>query len=123
MIDQTFIHRLLKQQEGYTLAETLVAGALLTAVLIPAMLFLGQITARQNDRDRLIAMQLAREAMDKTIALSLYSDNEEKIILQNTAWQIIRVVDIRDGLAEIQITVHRLPAGQKLAELKTLQYL
>ena len=113
----------LKEQDGYTLVETLVAGALLVGVLIPALLFLGRITARQTDRDRLIAMQLAREAIEKTTAFSIYSDNDETFVLQQRTWQILREVRISNDLAEVVVTVNRLPLKRTMARLKTLKYL
>lgn len=113
----------INEQEGYTLVETLVAGALLIGVLIPALLFLGRISAKQTDCDRLIAMQLAREAIEKTTALSVYSDMEETIVLQQRAWQILREVHISNDLAEVMITVNRLPSKRTMIRLKTLKYL
>ena len=108
-------------EAGYTLVETLVASALLLGVLIPAILFLGRISSRSVDRDRMVATQLARAAIERTTTFGIYQDEVEVTSQNNTEWQIERNIYERMNLVEITVRVSRAKSGRVLAELKTLR--
>jgi hypothetical protein len=111
----------LKDTRGYTLVETLVASAILLSVLIPATLVLGKLTLRQYHHDLIVATQLAREEMERTVAEARYQDEEKQVALSKKSWRLVRDVQEQSGLIEICIRVFKLRQAKPLVEIKTLR--
>ncbi len=111
----------LKDTRGYTLVETLVASAILLSVLIPATLILGKLTLSQYHHDLIVATQLAREEMERTIAEARYQDEEKQVALGKKSWRLVRDVQEQSGLLEIRILVFKLRQAKPLVEIKTLR--
>ena len=116
-------HRLtfLQNTRGYTFVETLVASAILMSVLIPATLILGKLTLGQHHHDLIVAAQLAREEMERTVAEARYQDEEKQMALGKKSWRLIRDVQEQSGLLEIRIRVYKLRHATPLVEIKTLR--
>lgn len=110
-----------QRSDGYTLVETLVAGAILLGVLIPAALFLGKITLSQHSRDRLVATQLAREEMEKTLIAADFNDEEKPMDFGKRRWRLTRTVENQSGLLVIRVKVFLPNRAQPLMELTTLR--
>jgi hypothetical protein len=110
-----------RYEKGYTLVETLVASAVLLAVLVPATLFLGKITTGRKGRDLIIASQLAESVMEKTTAREVYENSEEHIRLDNRDWQIVREIEENQGLIKIRIRVFKSKNTEPVFTLKTLR--
>ncbi|MGH7600506.1 MAG: type IV pilus modification PilV family protein [bacterium] len=111
----------LKDARGHTLVETLVASAILLSVLIPATLILGRLTLGQQHHDLMVATQLAREEMERTIAAARYQDEEKLVALGKKSWRVVREVQEQSGLREIRIRVFKLRQAKPLVEIKTLR--
>jgi hypothetical protein len=112
---------LARDPRGYTLVETLVASAILLSVLIPATLILGKLTSSQYHHDLIMATQLAREEMERTVAEARYQDEEKQVALGKKSWRLVRDVQEQSGLLEIRIRVFKLRQAKPLLEIKTIR--
>ncbi|MCI0693274.1 hypothetical protein L0337_14875 [candidate division KSB1 bacterium] len=111
----------LKDPHGHTLVETLVASAILLSVLIPATLILGKLTLSQQHHDLIVATQLAREEMERTVAEARYHDEEQQVALGKKHLRLVRDIQEQSGLLEIRICVFKLRQAKPLVEIKTLR--
>ena len=57
--------RLFENENGYTLVETLIAFAILVAVLIPLGQFIARVMYNDHSRDLIISQQLAAQEMER----------------------------------------------------------
>ncbi len=112
---------LAKSTAGYTLVETLVASAILLGVLLPASLVLAKLAMSRHNHNLIIATQLAKDEMERTILSEAYEDEAKEIVLEKTRWKLIRIVQKCFGLIEIRISVFRDRETKPLVELKTLR--
>ena len=55
-------------ETGYTLVETMVAGAILLGVLIPAVMILAHVMMSQYSKDKITANNLARGEIEYIIS-------------------------------------------------------
>jgi len=110
-----------KDIHGYTIVETLVASAILLGVLIPAAFILGKLTIGSYSRQVLVATQLAREVMEKTLASEEYHYREMDFQRDNKHWKVIREVNYTDGVVDIRVKVYRSKKHKPLVELMTLR--
>jgi hypothetical protein len=106
---------------GYTLVETLVAGAILLGVLAPASLILGELALSQYHHDLIVATQLARDEMERAILDTRYQSDEKLVEFGNKSWRLVREAHDRFGLIEIRIAVFRPRRAKPLVEIKTLR--
>ncbi len=114
-------YSIFSETDGYTLVETLVASAILLSVLIPATLILGRLTLGQYHRDLIVATQLAREEMERTVAEARYQDEEKQMTLDKKSWRLVRDVQEQSSLLEIRIRVFKRWQAKPLVEIKTLR--
>jgi hypothetical protein len=118
-----------KSSGGYTLVETLVASAIFLGVLLPASLVLAKLAMSRYNHEVMVATQLAKDEMEKTILGESYHDEAKEIVFDKTRWKLVRAVHERFGLIEICVSVFRhrfdrLTASREtkpLVELKTLR--
>lgn len=108
-------------EKGYTLVETLVAGAILMGVLIPSTLFLGKVTAQGRSRDLIIASQLASSEMERTMAQGLYENDKRDVYLNNKVWHVSRQIDKHQGLVVVSVQVFRMNQTNPTITMKTLR--
>ena len=100
--------------------ETLVASAILMGVLVPAVLFLGQVTGRHRARDRITAWYLAVDEIENMASVSEGS-RERDIEIDAKYWTIRTEVEIEEGLALVRIVVLKGDGVKEIAEIKTLR--
>lgn len=112
---------LAQDSRGYTLVETLVASAILLSVLIPATLILGRLTLGQQHHDLIVATQLARDEIERTVAEARYQDEEKQVAVGKKHLRLVRDVQEQSGLLEIRIRVFKLRQTKPLVEIKTLR--
>lgn len=58
---------MIKEEDGYSLVETLVALAILLAVLVPSAMFLGVIGSNTLAKDKIASFNLAKNAMEQAL--------------------------------------------------------
>jgi Tfp pilus assembly protein PilV len=108
-------------QAGYTLVETLVAGALFLGVLVPATLFLSRSAMNRSALDLSRASFLAQEEMENTLASKRYQDEEKEIPVGRQAWRIQRETGENDGLVELRVSVFKPGKTDPLVVFRTLR--
>jgi type II secretory pathway component PulJ len=106
-------------ERGYTLVEVVIACGLLVGVLIPAVVFFSRVSSSRAVRDRFIAMQAAREAMEQTIGFRDYQSRETVVRRGGREWRVSCFVVVRDGFAEIEVAVFPFGSDRQIATLKT----
>ncbi len=114
--------RLFENENGYTLVETLIALAILIAVLIPLGQFVARVMYNDLSRDLIIAQQLAVMEMEKAIALNDFEKDEIVINLNQKKWRIVKSVIKMDRLVELNIAVFKSNRNKSLIQLKTLRF-
>lgn len=105
----------IRATEGYTIAESTVAIALLLTVLIPAAATLTYLATQQHTRHTVEALALARRTMERTLASEAYEPSEESV----GPWRIVTGVEERGRLVAIAVHVYRGEAERPVIELTT----
>ncbi|WP_421774275.1 prepilin-type N-terminal cleavage/methylation domain-containing protein [Gracilimonas sp.] len=76
---------MIKEEDGYTLVETLVALTILLAVLVPAAMFIGVAGGNTLAKDKIASFNLAKNAMEE--ALITQSD-KSFVLLKDSKWWV-----------------------------------
>lgn len=99
-----WINKLIQDEEGYTLIESLIAIAILLAVLVPSTVFLAYVGNNVIAKDKITAFNHARNTMEYVLA----TENDSTITKQiESNWWVKRVI-VQDGnLREIRIEVFK----------------
>jgi len=116
------VHRIRKSSGGYTLVETLVAGAILMGVLVPATMFLGRVTAGQKTRSLIIASNLAQETMERTLAAGVFENETMEVASGGRTWMIQKKIGSMNGLVTVNVSVFSGRGDTPLAVLTTMRY-
>ena len=92
-----------QEEDGYSLVETLVAMAILLAILIPSSMFLTYITNNQLVRDKVESYQIARNEMEIIVA----TKNDSSLMNMKGKWLIKRIITNKDDLYYLTIDVFK----------------
>lgn len=113
---------MLKKQEGYTIVEVIIALAVLLAVLLPLSRLTGKLFSNSNTRNLIVAHQLARDAMERSVLISELIDNTEAIQLNGKTWHIKRkVLQLSINLVQLKIAVYEKGGNTPVVTLQTLR--
>lgn len=107
--------------QGHTVVEVLVALAVFSAVLVPAMQFTAKAMSNSKARDLITATRLAQSAMEQAISGEDFLRYEKVIRVNEIPWRLQRNFKIEEGLVAIQIQVFKKDATRPLVELQTLR--
>jgi Tfp pilus assembly protein PilV len=114
--------RLLKNEHGYTLVETLIALTILVAVLIPLGQFIARVMYNDHSRDLIIAQQLAAQEIEKAIALNDFQNNKIILEINNKKWRVVKSATTINRLVELDVSVFKNGKQKSLAQLRTLRF-
>jgi len=93
----------LNNEEGASLVETLVAMAILLAVLVPSTMFLTYIGSNWLVNGKADSFQIARNEMETIIA----SKNDSSLVRVEGKWAIKRSIEKQDKLYYLQVDVFK----------------
>jgi len=91
----------LHKEEGFSLAESLVAMAILLLVLVPSAMFLTFIGSNFYIEDKMESYQLARNELEHMIA----TENDSSAVLHKDNWIIKRSVFNQGDLYHLKVEV------------------
>ncbi|WP_020404496.1 PulJ/GspJ family protein [Gracilimonas tropica] len=96
---------MIKEEHGYSLVETLVALAILLAVLVPAAMFLGVTGNNPLAREKITSFNLAKTAMEQ----SLITRKEASFtaLKDSTWWVRTTVSSENEVLYTIEVSVFK----------------
>jgi len=94
---------IMHNEEGASLVETLVAMAILLAVLVPSTMFLTYIGSNWLVRDKADSIQIARNEMETIIA----TKNDSSLVRDEGKWVIKRSIEKHDKLYYLQVDVFK----------------
>jgi type II secretory pathway pseudopilin PulG len=112
---------LLNNNKGYTLVETVVALAILIAVLIPISQLCARFINSKHSRDKIVATQLAQSEMEKAITNLNCENNSKSITINNVTWKIDKNAIYQNELIELRIEVSKRGGSAPVVILKTLR--
>lgn len=92
-----------QKEDGYSLVETLVAMAILLAVLIPSVMFLTYIGNNHLVRDKVESYQIARNEMEQIIA----TKNDSSMINKRGKWLVKRTISNTNELHYLAVEVFK----------------
>lgn len=92
-----------KEEEGASLVETLVAMAILLAVLVPSTMFLTYIGSNWLVKDKAESFQLARNEMESIIA----TKNDSSLVRSEGKWMVKRTVTNQEELYYVTVDVFK----------------
>jgi len=113
----------LKQQEGYTILEVLIAATIFAVILIPMLALLGNVLNKYSSSDLILALNIAQEEMERTLHNREFESAEKEINQNNIHWKIKKEIKEIEKLLQIRIEVSRVKDGKVLADLYTEKYL
>jgi len=108
---------------GHTVVETLVALAVLSAVLVPAAQIAARIMTSHGMRDTIIAASLARETMERAIAEPKIHAETKAERLNGKQWRIDYRTREQSGLRLLSVSVFRARESEPVAVLQTLRFM
>lgn len=88
---------------GASLVETLVAIAILLAVLVPSTMFLTYIGSNWLVKDKVDSYQLARNEMETIIA----TENDSSLVRTDGKWVVKRTITHQDDLYYLEVDVFK----------------
>jgi type II secretion system protein I len=119
------------KNKGFTLIEVLVAITIIAILIIPLIgVVTGQFKKDQNIVDKKMALQLAREAMEKALQPGLVADDSVEVFADGKRWLIVTdVIDGQEGdepalgtdPLEVQVRVYLPPAKEIYSSLTALK--
>ena len=107
--------------EGHTLLETVVALALLVAVLVPAGAALGLLAARPGAGEKAEALQVAERALERTLADQRFQAQTWSV--GEGRWQVERRVEAEGEVLMVHVLVYRRSQEEPRVELQTARFL
>lgn len=106
----------LKNEEGTTLIETLVAMAILVSVLLPTAMFLGYITTNPINKEKIKALGMAQTEMESILNNKRYQSAKKEI---GEKWLIIDSTSVKNRLVNINVLVYKKHRSKPLVTLRT----
>lgn len=106
----------IKNEDGSTLVETLVAMAILVSVLLPAGMFLGYMANTPQNEEKIIALGLAQSEMEQVLDSGNYKNAEREI---DNKWLIRNTIAKEDNLLQISVSVYRKNKSKPILKLIT----
>lgn len=116
-------NRIIAEESGFSLVETLVALAILLAVLVPAAMFLGVAGNNALARDKITSFNLAKNAMEQ--ALIAEKDSSYVDLKDSKWWVQTTVTPESENLYSVKVAVFKedtLKAPNVTLETKRLWY-
>jgi Tfp pilus assembly protein PilV len=111
-----YIQSHLKDEEGSTLIESLVAMTILVSVLLPASMFLGYVAASPQNEEKILALGIAQSEMEQVLGSRDYQ-NRSKIV--DRKWTVQNRITKTENLVKIQIVVYRVNRTKPVIQLQT----
>lgn len=119
------------KNKGFTLIEVLVAITIIAILIIPLIgVVTGQFKKDQNIVDKKMALQLAREAMEKALQPGIVIDDSTEVSASGKKWLVITdVIDGQEGdepvlgtdPLEVQVRIYLPPAKDIYSSLTALK--
>lgn len=119
------------KNKGFTLIEVLVAITIIAILIIPLIgIVTGQFKKDQNIVDRKMALQLAREVMEKALQPGMVADDSVEVSADGKKWLIVTdVIDGQEGdepalgtdPLEVQVRIYLPPAKEIYSSLTALK--
>ena len=106
-----------KNEEGFTLVETVVATVLLVVALLPLAAAVVFLTARPEARVQAEALSLAQREIEEVLANDPVDWREEAN--EEGPWRIRRAVVRESGLVTITVVVSRTASVDTLASVRS----
>ena len=114
----TYPQKLLKEEQGTTLVELMVALALLVGVLLPAGLFLGYVAYNPMNQQKIYAVGIAQTSLEAMLYEQDYNPIREVIILK-PGWRLIEKVIREDKVVHLEVEVQF--RERRVVNLKTVR--
>ncbi len=104
------------------MVETLVALAVLSAVLIPATQIAARLMTSSTLRDTIIATSLAQERMERATTEPDIPADTQIVKLNGKQWRIEYRTTEQSGLRLLSVSVFRVGDSAPVAVLQTLRF-
>ncbi|SYZ73743.1 hypothetical protein TRIP_C60013 [Candidatus Zixiibacteriota bacterium] len=104
-------------QRGLTLLEVLIASSVFMIGFTIMVFLLNQMQGRFSSKEMVLAYQLAKEEMEKTLAANNFESLTKTEIRSKISFFVERQITDNDGLVSIRINVTRAKTGKKLVTL------
>lgn len=108
---------LLKQQDGMTVVEILIASIIFMVGFSTLILLMNSTLIKFSTREIVQSDSLAEETMARSIAHRDTTSFDSTIERGGVAYRVTRTSTVGDGLVGMNITVYRAKQNRKIIEL------
>lgn len=115
------ITKLTREAAGYTLVEVLTALVILFIIFLPVSKICSQLLSSPDNRDRIIAINLAEAAMNRVLVSKKFQNDQWTEIRQQRSFLIDLSVEPEGELLRVEIAVYRHQAQPPLTTLYTFR--
>ncbi len=113
--------KLARQETGYTLVEVLTALVILFIIFLPVSKICSQLLSNPGNRDRIIAINLAEEAMNRMIINKNFQNEKWTEKQQGRNYLIMQRTNREGALLHIEVSVYRDQERQPLVNFYTFR--
>ena len=110
-------------QSGLTLLEVLIASSVFMIGFTIMVFLLNQMQGRFSSKEMVLAYQLARQELEKTLASNEFESTTRTEIRSKISFLVEQKIIENDGLVSIRINVTRAKTGKQLITLYDEKYL
>ncbi|MFH2037169.1 MAG: prepilin-type N-terminal cleavage/methylation domain-containing protein [Candidatus Zixiibacteriota bacterium] len=107
----------IKNQDGLTILEVLIASAVFMIGFSIMVFFLGEIIGKYSTKEYTIGYNLAQQYMENTIASGNFGSDESITEISNLKFKIIKDIEPDTHLKKVRISVIRVKTDKLMVSL------
>jgi Tfp pilus assembly protein PilV len=117
----SMLHKIFKDDRGYTIIEALVSLVIFLIILIPTARLISYLLSDPRNMDKIIAVNLAEKEMEYSLLKHQPENSTHNEKINGKEYVIKREIEREDELLKILVEVYRLNQKRPLVKFETFR--